>query len=377
MVVLFASLFGLFLAYANGANDNFKGVATLYGSRTASYRTALIWATATTFAGSVAAVLLAQGLIATFSGRGLIPDSTLALKSFALAVMAASAATVMLATRLGFPISTTHALTGALVGAGWFASNGAVNFEKLGASFFGPLLASPVLAIGLTLVIYPIFKFIKVRFGVKKDLCVCVGTNVVATHPIGTSPSAAIAELQQTMPSLSVGPAATCREKYSGSVVGVDAGKAVDYLHFLSAGVVSFARGLNDTPKIAALLLAGAILPPTVIFVAVALVMAIGGWLNAKKVAETMSNGVTVMNPGQGFVANLVTGFIVIFASKFGVPVSTTHVSCGAIFGIGVVTKQANVRTIASILLAWVTTLPIAAAFSALAYMILREVVPG
>lgn len=377
MIALFAGFFGLFLAYANGANDNFKGVATLYGSRTASYRTALIWATATTFAGSVAAVLLAQGLIATFSGRGLIPDATLALKSFALAVMVGSALTVMLATKFGFPISTTHALTGALVGAGWIASNGQVNFGKLGASFFGPLLASPVLAIGLTLIIYPLFKFVKARVGVKKDLCVCIGTNVVATHPIGTSPSVAMAQLQHTMPSIAIGTTATCREKYSGRVIGVDAGKAVDYLHFLSAGIVSFARGLNDTPKIAALLLAGAVLPPTVIFVAVALVMAIGGWLNSKKVAETMSNGVTVMNPGQGFVANLVTGVIVIFASKFGVPVSTTHVSCGAIFGVGVVTKQANVKTIASILLAWVTTLPVAAATSALAFVVLREVFVG
>ena len=45
MTILFASIFGLFLAYANGANDNFKGVATLYGSRTATYKAALTWAT--------------------------------------------------------------------------------------------------------------------------------------------------------------------------------------------------------------------------------------------------------------------------------------------------------------------------------------------
>ena len=96
MTLIFASFFGLFLAYANGANDNFKGVATLYGSRTTSYKMALRWATFTTFAGSVAAVFLAQGLVATFSGRGLIPDETLALKSFALSVMAGSALTVML-----------------------------------------------------------------------------------------------------------------------------------------------------------------------------------------------------------------------------------------------------------------------------------------
>lgn len=377
MTIFFASIFGLFLAYANGANDNFKGVATLYGSRTASYKIALTWATTTTFAGSVAAVFLAQGLVATFSGRGLIPDETLALKSFALAVMVGSALTVMLATKLGFPVSTTHALTGALVGAGWLASNGQVNMEKLGASFFGPLLASPVLAIIATLVIYPLFRMARAKIGVSREVCVCVGTRVVAQYPQGTSPTIAIAQFQSSAPSVSVGTMPICRERYSGQMVGMGVGKTVDYLHFLSAGVVSFARGLNDTPKIAALLLTGAVLPPTLIFIAVALVMAVGGWLNARKVAETMSNGVTIMNPGQGLVANLITGLIVIFASKFGVPVSTTHVSCGAIFGIGVVTKQGNWRTIASILVAWVTTLPIAAVISVGSFLMLRELLPS
>ena len=55
----------LFLAYSNGANDNFKGVATLYGSGACGYRTALVWATATTLAGS----LLAETRLAVTSGR--------------------------------------------------------------------------------------------------------------------------------------------------------------------------------------------------------------------------------------------------------------------------------------------------------------------
>ncbi len=57
MTLALAILFGLFLAYANGANDNFKGVATLYGSGTTSYKRALLWATVTTFLGSTTALL--------------------------------------------------------------------------------------------------------------------------------------------------------------------------------------------------------------------------------------------------------------------------------------------------------------------------------
>ena len=65
----------LFLAWSNGSNDNFKGVATIYGSGTASYRTALAWATATTLAGSLLTLLLAASLIKTFSAKGLVPDA--------------------------------------------------------------------------------------------------------------------------------------------------------------------------------------------------------------------------------------------------------------------------------------------------------------
>ncbi len=65
----------LFLAYANGANDNFKGVATLFGSRTTNYRRALWWATGTTLLGSCAAVLLSGGLVRAFSGKGLVPET--------------------------------------------------------------------------------------------------------------------------------------------------------------------------------------------------------------------------------------------------------------------------------------------------------------
>src|SRR5438034_2253689 len=61
-----------FLAYSNGANDNFKGVASLFGSRTCSYRTAISWATVTTFAGSIRSIFLAQGLLKKFSATGIV-----------------------------------------------------------------------------------------------------------------------------------------------------------------------------------------------------------------------------------------------------------------------------------------------------------------
>ena len=135
-----------FLAWSNGANDNFKGVASIYGSRICGYRAAINWATAATAAGSVTAIGLAQELMTRFSGKGLVPDALTTQPTFLLAVALGAGATVMLATRLGFPISTTHALTGALLGAGVVDAPGAVNFAALSRHFVTPLLLSPVMA---------------------------------------------------------------------------------------------------------------------------------------------------------------------------------------------------------------------------------------
>ena len=88
--------------------------------------------------------------------------------------------------------------------------------------------------------------------------------------------------------------------------------------------------------------------------------------------AETVGHDITSMNHGQGFVANIVTAFIVFSASRVGVPVSTTHVSCGALFGIGASTRRGNPRVIGKVLAAWVITLPFAAAVAMTVALILR-----
>ena len=103
----------------------------------------------------------------------------------------------------------------------------------------------------------------------------------------------------------------------------------------------------------------------------VALAMAIGGILNARRVAETMSRKITRMNPGQGFTANLVTAFLMTSASRLGLPVSTTHVSVGSLFGIGVVNRTAGAKTVLAILVAWATTLPTGAVLAAATYYLL------
>ena len=348
----------LFVAYANGANDNFKGVATLFGSGASGYRGALSWGTLTTFAGSVAALLLSDQLVSRFSGKGLVPDALVGSPDFVGAVALGAALTVFLATMFSFPISTTHALTGALVGAGLVQARGDVHFSVLGAAFFLPLVASPLAAMVLAGLLYPAAHWLRVRARIRRETCVCLNREWV---PVAMAPggSAAVAQAKLEI--------ATRQERYQGTVFSVTAHGVLDGAHYLSAGAVSFARGLNDTPKIVALLVAVQAMNVRGGLVLVGLAMGLGAVLQAHRVAETMSHRITRMNHGQAFSANLVTAALVILASRFGLPVSTTHVSCGSLFGIGAVTRQAQWKTIGALFLAWVVTLPAAAILAAIA----------
>lgn len=362
-LILFSAT--VFLAYSNGANDNFKGVATLFGSQTIGYKTAIWWATFTTIAGSISSIFLAQTLLKNFSGKGLVPEAIANASDFHLAVALGAGITVILATYTGFPISTTHALTGALLGAGLMAIGSQVNFLALGQSFFLPLIFSPVVAILLGTVLYKILHEIRRSLGIQKEWCICVGKGrqLVPLSQIESS-----CTLDCISPELKINTTENCVEYYQGQFWGISSQQFVDFVHVISAGIVSFARGLNDTPKIVSLLLTVQAISIRGGMVAIALGMAFGGLLNARKVAETISQKITTMNHGQGLSSNLITGMMVIAASRYGLPVSTTHVSVGSIFGVGLISGNANPNIFYQILLSWVLTLPIAGMISAIAY---------
>jgi inorganic phosphate transporter, PiT family len=307
------------VAFTNGANANFKGVASLYGSGTASRRAAALWGTATTFAGSLAALAVAlfltDGLLNSFGGRGVVPDALAASPHFLCAVALGAALTSFVATRVGMPVSTTHSLVGALAGAG-VASGEHVRFGALGALFVLPLVVAPILAAILGAVTY------------------------LALRALNLAPNVRTPKL--------------------------------DAAHVLSTGAASFARGVNDTPKMAALLAAvpGAELWWAFLFVAIGI--ALGGLLDSARVAETLGKKLTEMNPGQGFASSLVTALLVGTASLHSVPASTTHVSVGALVGMGTAARRAHWKKVGEVLFAWASTAPCAALLAALALFVVR-----
>ncbi|MEJ7676276.1 MAG: inorganic phosphate transporter [Segetibacter sp.] len=324
----------------------------------------------TTFAGSVCSYFFAETLIKNFSGKGLVPDNIIQSADFVLAVALAAGTTVLLATKFGFPISTTHGLVGALIGAGLVAVGTAVDFSKLGKTFFLPLVLSPIVAVILSSVFYWLFHRSRKAAGITEESCVCVGKKwIPVTAMASTSNSFTALPVIET----TIGSQEDCAVQYQGSFLGINFQPLLNMLHYASAAIVSFARGLNDTPKLVSLLLITHLFHIPVYISMLAVAMAIGGLLNARKVAATMSKKISKFNHGQGFTANVITGALVIAASTFGLPVSTTHVSVGSIYGIGIVNKTANNKEISKIILSWVLTLPIAALLSALFYFIFHS----
>lgn len=310
------------LAYFNGANDVSKAIATLVGSGVSNYRRAITCGSLCTVAGALTSAFLAVGIVTTFT-KGLIAGSAHPTEQFALAALVGAVAWVYAATRLALPVSTTHAIAGAIVVTGIVAFGfDKVLWANLGNKILLPLLVSPLIAFILGLALFWLIRLTLARVN-------------------------------------------------------------LDWAHWISSGVASFTRGLNDTPKVVAL---GAVFfligssgnephaTPAWLFVVVALAMGLGSMIGGLKVTRTLAEKVTKMDHYEGFAANLATAILVGTASPLSLPVSTTHVSNSAIIGIGVRKggRAIQWRTVRDIVLAWLITLPVAGVLGLLTYLLLR-----
>lgn len=154
-------------------------------------------------------------------------------------------------------------------------------------------------------------------------------------------------------------------------------------LQLVSASLYSFAHGTNDAQKtmgimLAALLTGGFIAPGTVdppkwvifsAYIAISMGTLTGGW----RIVKTMGSKITKLKPVGGFCAETGGGIAILLASRYGIPVSTTHTITGAIVGVGSTTRLSAVKwgVAGRIVWAWVITIPMTAGISALTYGII------
>jgi inorganic phosphate transporter, PiT family len=348
------------LGFANGAIDNSEGIATLVGYGAATPRQALRWATLTSALGTLFSFWFAGELVKRFS-TGLFAGGTLLPPAFFVAVLVGACGWLLLATRTGLPVSTTHAITGALTGAGLVAMGSAkFQWAVLGAKFALPLALSPLLSFTLVyLLAWPVV----VLTAWYSSRCACV------IAPVGVQAGdagATAAGLEGARLSV-VDETAHCEQRPIPAAVRRSS--ALNGLLWLTSGLIGFARGWSDAPKIAAL---GLVVLPggrgmAISFGIVAAAMALGGLWDGRRVLETLSKRVTALPLPEALTAGATTAALVSLASWNGLPVATTHVSTGAIIGAGVRNNRRGVHwgKVREIILSWVVTLPVAALLAA------------
>lgn len=312
------------LAYANGANDISKSIATLVGSGESDYKKAVIVTSLAVSAGAVLASAWAVKMTLLFT-KGMLAPQVQLNQAFALAILAGAVGWVLLSTRIGMPVSTTHAIVGATLLTGLYAFGfDQVLWGSVWKKVALPLLLSPVAAFGTAWILFR-------------------GLNWL------------------------------CREQYCLNC---------HWAHWASAVSSAFARGLNDTPKIAglgfffyAVLDPNATVAPRWFFLVLAAANAAGGIILGLRVTETLAHKVVEMDHLEGFAANLATTAMVVATALHGFPVSTTHVSSSAIMGMGLRKggSGVNYAMVGQIALAWLVTLPTAGAVGVAAYWLLAH----
>lgn len=357
------------LAYANGANDVSKGIATLVGSGVTDYRRAILWGSAWTGVGALLGALFAGAMLATF-GTGLLAEGTTPTLAAALAVLAGAAAWVLLATRTGLPVSTTHAIVGSLIGVAAAAYGAqAIQWSLLGGKVLLPLLLTPFASLLITGLV---LRATRARSASGRVAADCICAEVARPTRIGSAPASSAALMRGVAELRIVSGTAESCDRDRPAALRVTLG----HLHWLTSGATSLARGMNDAPKIVALALsASAIGGPAavsapVLYALVTAAMVAGSLLAGRRVTRVLAEDVTPLDNRAGFAANLVTAALVTTGAVHGLPMSTTHVASGGIFGAGAERGTLDRRSLLKIALAWVVTLPAAAILGAVAYAI-------
>lgn len=356
----------LMLAWANGANDIAKGVATLVGSGTTHARGAVVWATLWTVLGGLVAIVWGGALLKAFSSGYLSAGFSVDVV-FVASTLVGAAGWVLLATRLGLPVSTTHALLGGIVGAVWIAAGiDGLRLDAVTRKALMPLLISPLIAVAVSALLLLLARYVAARV------------------PAWTPGCCARKDWQKNPFVCADRVAHSAAHKCIGSVPASPwAGRIWVGLHWLSGGMTSFARGLNDVPKIAAFLVLLVSLQPgmkTLLggdghwpILLVTLFMAVGALWGGFRVLKILSHRVVPLDASSGVVANVGTSLLVLLASPLGIPVSTTHVSTGSLMGVrwtrGLRPHQGD--ALRAILFAWLITLPVAAGLAALSGLLL------
>ncbi len=408
ILLIMACAFGFFMAWGVGANDVANAMGTSVGSRALTIKQAIFIAVIFEFAGAY----LAGGEVTATIRKGIldpafISDSPELLVYGMMAALLAAGTWLLIASMMGWPVSTTHSIVGALVG---FAAVGigvdSVNWGKVG-TIVASWVVSPVMAgtisyglfmsvqklilntdkpfqnakkyvpmymfaVGFMIAMVTLLKGLK-HLGVELDLG--FGSKFANALPL----AAAIGIIASLVGRVFLNRIQEEIIPASGSRFD-NVEKVFAILMVFTACAMAFAHGSNDV--------ANAIGP----LAAIVSVIGSGGDIAAKsavpawilllggggivlglatygfKVMATIGKKITELTPSRGFAAELAAATTVVLASAIGLPISTTHTLVGAVLGVGLARGigALNLRVVSSIFMSWVITLPAGAGLAIL-----------
>ncbi len=407
-LIWLAAAFGFLMAFGVGANDVANAMGTSVGSRALTIKQAILVAAVFEFAGA----FLAGGEVTSTIRKGIIDsgyfiDTPDLLVFGMMSALLAAGVWLLIATKFGWPVSTTHSIVGAIVG---FAAVGvgmeAVSWGKVG-SIVASWVVSPLLAGTLAFMLFvsvqklildtedplgrarryvPFYMFLA-------GFMIALVTMLKGLKHVGidlsTGESIAIATATGVI-ILLVGKYFIARIK--------DDPEANKEFHFASVEKIfailmvvtacgmAFAHGSNDVANaigpLAAVvsvvshggeIVAKSALPPWVLLIG-AIGIVIGLSTLGHRVIATVGKKITQLTPSRGFAAELAAATTVVIASGTGLPISTTHTLVGAVLGVGMARGLAalNLNVVRTIFLSWIITLPAGALLSILFFFFFK-----
>jgi PiT family inorganic phosphate transporter len=327
LLVLLVLVLAVGFDYVNGFHDTANAIATSVSTRALRPSHAILMSATANFLGALTGTAVATTIA---KGIATIPGGD-AGQIVVCAALVGAIAWNLLTWRLGIPSSSSHALIGGLIGSAIAAVGvSSLNLQGIYDKVLFPLVASPILGVlvGFSLMVILLNVFRK-------------------AHP------------------------KRINDRFRR-------------LQLVSAAFMAFSHGSNDAQKtmgiVTLALVAGGIIPEPIVplwvillaATAMSLGTAAGGW----RIMKTMGQKVVKLDPVHGFAAETTAATIILGASHFGMPVSTTHVISSAIIGVGASDRFSAVRwgVAGNIVTAWVLTIPASAAVAWVAWELLSRV---
>ncbi|MBC1221146.1 inorganic phosphate transporter [Nostoc sp. UCD121] len=413
ITLLFVALLAFYVAWNLGANDVANAMGTSVGSKAITLKQAIIIAGVLEFMGAVLfGHEVTETLATKIANPALFAATPQILVTGMVTVLISCGVWLQIATSRGLPVSSSHAVVGAIAGFSWVALGvGAIDWASIGLISIGwvltPLISGAIAALFYSQIKHWILdqpnQVVQLQEWIPWLSTALLGVFGVIVLPSLTEPltNFVIEQVGFTIPShdipLLTGAIAAVGltiiswrqlgdKRDKGEILPNPVERLFARFQLLSACFVAFAHGSNDVGNAIAPLAAivyinrtgsvptdGLSIPLWILILGGAgIVGGLAVW--GKKVIATIGENIIALQPSSGFCAELATATTILIASRLGLPVSTSHALVGGVVGIGLVQniKSIKFQTLKGIAAAWLITIPVSALLSAAIFSIAR-----